>query len=175
MNKVRCEQLLADEHATNGFPATSRACRTRSARVARSSPAYRFFCSPRAGAPHFLPAEGMAFVSLVHIADVAALMASILGNHRAAGRTYNVSGTEVASIAAAVHFMAKAVGVDVNIAPVPLEVARRQRPPLVHWASRSWAARSTPFTGTRRATWRPRFGLEDGYRALVRVVPQRRS
>lgn len=166
VNKVRCEQLLAHEHATNGFPATSlRVSHTLGPRspVVTRDPV--FFARLEQGRPIFLPAEGMAFVSLVHIADVAALMASILGNDRAAGRTYNVSGTEVASIAAAVHFMAKAVGVDANIVPVPLEVARRQRPHLVHWGESIMGG--TIYSVDRALAeldWAPRFGLEDGYR-----------
>ena len=57
-----------------------------------------FFARLEAGRPILIPGEGFSFVHLVHVADVAALMASIAGNDRAAGQVYNVAGREVTSI-----------------------------------------------------------------------------
>jgi nucleoside-diphosphate-sugar epimerase len=123
-----------------------------------------FFARLEQGRPIFLPGEGQAFLSLVHIADVASLMVSVLGNERAAGQIYNVAGTEVTSIAGAVHFMARAVGVEANIVPVPLDLARRQRPPLVHWGE---AIMGGGIYAVDKALaelrWRPAFGIASGY------------
>ena len=102
----------------------------------------------------------------MHVADVAALMASIAGNERAAGQVYNVAGAEITSIRGAVQMMARAVGVE----PDDRQRAARHRP---HAAARrsctgarassaAWCSRST-----RRSTdldWQPQYGLEDGYR-----------
>ena len=166
VNKVRCEQFLADEHRRSGLATTclrvSHTLGPRSPLVTRDP---IFFARLEQGRPIFLPAEGMPFLSLVHIADVASLMISILGNERAAGQVYNVSGTEVTSIAGAVHFMASAVGVEPNVVAVPLDLARRQRPPLVHWAE---AVMGGGIYSVDKALteldWRPAFGLESGYR-----------
>lgn len=166
VNKVRCEQLLIDEHARNGFPATalrvSHTLGPRSPLVTRDP---IFFARLEQGRPIFLPGEGLPFLSLVHIADAAALMVSIIGNERAPGQIYNVSGTEITSIAGAVHFMARAVGVEANIVPVPLDVARRYRPPLVHWGEAlTGGAVFAVDKALADLDWRPRFGIEEGYR-----------
>ena len=166
VNKVRCEQRLAALHREDGFPTTSlRVSHTLGPRSPLVSRDPIFFARLEQGRPIFLPAEGFAFLSLVHIADVASLMTSIIGNPRAAGQVYNVSGTEVTSIAGAVHFMARAVGVQPNIVPVPLAVARRQHPPLVHWGE---AIMGGGIYSVDKALadldWAPQFGLESGYR-----------
>lgn len=166
VNKVRCEQLLLAEHQQHGFPTTSlRVSHTLGPRSPLVTRDPIFFARLEQGRPIFLPGEGLPFLSLVHIADVASLMVSIIGNQRAAGQLYNVTGTEVTSIAGAVHFMAQAVGVKPNIVFVPLEVARRYHPPLVHWGE---AIMGGGIYSNDKALaeleWRPQFGIEAGYR-----------
>jgi nucleoside-diphosphate-sugar epimerase len=166
VNKIRCEQLLTALHQQHGFPATSlRVSHTMGPRSPLVTRDPIFFARLEQGRPIFLPAEGFAFLSLVHIADVASLMVSIIGNERAAGQVYNVAGTEVASVAGAVHFMARAVGVEPNIVAVPLPIARRQHPPLVHWGE---AIMGGGIYSVDKALahldWTPQFGLESGYR-----------
>ena len=166
VHKVRCEQLLAAEHAANGFPSTvlrvSHTLGPRSPLVTRDP---IFFRRLEHGLPIFLPNDGFAFVSLVHVADVAGAMVAVLGSAQAAGRTYNVAGTEITSIAGAVHLMARAVGVEPHIVPVPLDLARRQRPPLVHWGEAIMGGTIYSVDALQAELgWRPRFGLEDGYR-----------
>lgn len=166
VHKVRCEELLAEEHRSNGFPSTvlrvSHTLGPRSPLVTRDP---IFFHRLEHGLPIFLPNDGFAFVSLVHVADVAGAMVSILGAAGAAGRTYNVAGTEVTSIAGVVHFMAKAVGVEANIVAVPLGLARRLRPPVVHWGEAIMGGTIYAVDAlTSELGWQPRFGLEDGYR-----------
>jgi nucleoside-diphosphate-sugar epimerase len=165
VHKVRCEQRLAEEHRRHGFPATSlRVSHTlgpRSPLVTRD-PIY--FARLEQGRPIFVPGEGFSLLSLVHIADAAGLMVSVLGNDRARGRTYNVSGAEATSVRGAIHFMAQAVGVDPHVVEVPMAVARRQQPPLVHWGE----ALVGPAVFSIAAAlddldWRPRFGLASGY------------
>ena len=58
------------------------------------------------------------------MADVASLMASIMGNDAAIGQIYNVSGTELTSILGCVRLMASAAGVEPNIVHVPIDLAR---------------------------------------------------
>ena len=166
VNKVRCELRLAALHRQHGFPGTSlRVSHTMGPRSPVVTRDPIFFARLEQGRPIFLPADGFAFVSLVHIADVASLMVSIIGNDRTLGQTYNVSGTEVTSIAGAVHFMALAVGVKPNIVPVPLPIARQFQPPLVHWGE---AIMGGGLYSVDKALaeldWTPHFGLESGYR-----------
>ena len=92
-------------------------------------------------------------------------MASIAGNDRAAGQIYNVAGREVTSIVGAVQMMARAVGVRPDIVNVPVDIARAQRTPLVHWGE---GLVGGMFFSIDKALadldWTPRFGVEDGYR-----------
>jgi nucleoside-diphosphate-sugar epimerase len=166
VNKVRCERLLAAEHERNGFPATtlrvSHTLGPRSPLVTRD-PA--FFARLEAGRPILIPGDGFPFVSLVHVADVASLMASLLGNPRVAGEIYNVTGPEWTSIAGVVHLMARVVGVAPKIVNVPMDVARRLPRPLVHWGEALVGGATFSMDKAQRdIDWVPRFGLESGYR-----------
>src|SRR3546814_1643414 len=88
------------------------------------------------GRPVLIPAEGFPFVHLVHVQDVASMMASLCGNTTVIGEAYNVAGAELTSVEGSIRLMAKAVGVEPDIVHVPMELARRARPPLLHWGDR---------------------------------------
>jgi nucleoside-diphosphate-sugar epimerase len=124
-----------------------------------------FFLRLEQGLPILVPGEGFPLVHLVHVADVASLMASLLGNPKVAGQAYNVAGRELTSIAGAVELMARAVGVRPDIVHVPMDVARRARPPLVHWGE-ALVGSAILDIGKALADldWEPAYGLEDGYR-----------
>ena len=165
VNKVRCEQRLREQFQQHGLATTclrvSHTLGPRSPLVTRDP---IFFARLEQGRPIFLPGEGLSFLSLVHIADVASLMVSLIGHPRAAGQVYNVTGTEVTSIAGAVHFMALAVGVAANVVFVPLDSARRQQPPLVHWGEAIMGGGIYSVDkALRDLDWQPRFGIQSGY------------
>ena len=46
-----------------------------------------FFARLEAGRPILIPGEGFSSIHLIHVADVASLMASIAGNDRRPGRS----------------------------------------------------------------------------------------
>ena len=166
VGKVRCEQYLLDEHAASGLPATVlRVAHTLGPMSPLASRDPVFFARLEAGRPILIPGDGFPFVHLIHVADVAALMASIAGNERAAGQVYNVAGSEVTSIRGAVQMMAKAVGVEPHVVNVPLDIARTSSPPLVHWGEA--LVGGVVFSIDKALAdldWRPQYGLEDGYR-----------
>lgn len=61
--------------------------------------------------------------------------------------------------------MAKAVGVEPDIVHVPMDIARRARPPLLHWGEALvGSAMFSIDAALRDLDWAPSFGLEDGYR-----------
>ena len=123
-----------------------------------------FFERLRLGRPILVPAEGFPFVHLVHIEDVARCLASVVGNERAAGEAYNVSGDEVTSVLGCIRMMAKAAGVEPDIVHVPLAVARRARPPLVHWGEA--LVGGAIFANDKAKAdldWAPQLGLEAAY------------
>ena len=64
-----------------------------------------------------------------------------------------------------VHLIARAMGKTAEIVHVPMEVARRQRPPLLHWGeSLAGSAILSIDKALRHIDWTPQFGIEDGYR-----------
>jgi nucleoside-diphosphate-sugar epimerase len=96
---------------------------------------------------------------------VARLMTSLIGNERVKGEAYNVSGAEVTTIVGVVHLVARAMGMTAKVVEVPMDVARRQRPPLLHWGEGlAGAAILSIDKALRDIDWTPEFGIEDGYR-----------
>jgi nucleoside-diphosphate-sugar epimerase len=166
VGKVRCEQRLLAEHAANGFPATSlRVSHTLGPRSPLVTRDPIFFARLEQGRPIFVPGDGFSSLSLVHVADVASAMASLLGNERAAGEIYNVAGKETTSIIGAVQLMARAVGVTPHVVHVPMHLARGWRPPLVHWGEAIMGGAVMDVDKIiDHLAWRPAFGIEDGYR-----------
>ncbi|MDQ1394949.1 MAG: hypothetical protein QOG64_208 [Acidimicrobiaceae bacterium] len=166
VGKVQCEQYLLAQHEQDGFPATSlRVTHTigPNSPLATREPA--FFRRLELGRPILVPGEGFPFVHLVHVADVASLMASVAGNQTTAGQIYNVAGSEVTSVLGCIRLMARAVGVEPDIVTVPLPIARRSQPPLVHWGE-ALIGGAIYATDKARAeiAWTPQFGLEAAYR-----------
>lgn len=165
VGKVRCEDLLLEAFQADGFPATClRVGHTMGPRSPAPTRDPVFFARLEAGRPVLLPGDGFAVTQLVHINDVARAMLALIGNERVRGEAYNISGTEVASILGVVHLVGRAMGVSPRIVHVPQEVARRQRPPLVHWGeSVAGSAIMAVDKALAHLDWRPRFGIEDGY------------
>lgn len=165
VNKVRCEQLLFAEHARSGFPATSlRVSHTIGPLSPLPTREPNFFVRLEQGRPILIPGEGFPFVNVVHVQDVATLMASLVGNPAVAGEVYNVSGAEYTSILGSIRLMADAVGVEPDIVHVPLDLARSLRPPLVHWGEALVGGAVFAIDkALRDLDWTPSFGLVSGY------------
>jgi nucleoside-diphosphate-sugar epimerase len=166
VGKVECEDHLRDLHSSRGFPATSlRVTHTIGPHTPLASREPVFFRRLELGRPILIPGEGFPFVHLVHVQDVARLMVSLIGNDRAIGQAYNVAGAEITSVLGCIRLMARAVGVEPDIVHVPLDVARRARPPLVHWGEGIvGGAMFSIEKALAELDWEPSFGLEDAYR-----------
>jgi nucleoside-diphosphate-sugar epimerase len=166
VGKVRCEDHLAQLHETEAFPATSlRVTHTIGPRTPLASREPVFFARLEQGRPILVPGEGFPFVHLVHVQDVARLMVAVAGNDRAVGQQYNVGGAEITSVLGCVRLMARAVGVEAEVVHVPLDVARRARPPLVHWGEGlTGGAMFSIERALADLDWAPSFGLEAAYR-----------
>lgn len=166
VGKVQCEDLLLNLWQRHGFPATClRVGHTLGPRSPQPTREPAFFARLEAGRPILIPGEGFAALQLVHINDVARLMASLIGNERVKGQAYNVSGAEVTSVVGVVHLIARAMGVQPHVVEVPMDLARKQRPPLVHWGEAlTGTALLSIDQALRDIDWAPRFGLEEGFR-----------
>lgn len=166
VGKVQCEDHLRRSFESDGFPATSlRVTHTIGPHTPLASREPIFFRRLELGRPILIPAEGFPFVHLVHVQDVARLMVSLVGNERAIGEVYNVAGAELTSVLGCIRLMARAVGVEPQIVHVPLDVAARARPPLVHWGEGIvGGAMFSIDKALAELDWEPSFGLEDAYR-----------
>jgi len=167
VGKVRCEDHLRRRFEATGFPATSvRVTHTLGPRTPLVTREPIIFKRLEEGRPIFVPGDGFPFVHLVHVQDVAAMLASIAGADAAVGEVYNCAGLEVSSVEGCIRLMAKVVGVEPEIVHVPLELARRQRPPLLHWGEALvGGAVFSIDKALADLDWRPAYGLEAGYRS----------
>ncbi len=166
VGKVRCENLLRAEFEKNGFPATTlRVGHTLGPRSPAATRDPIFFARIEAGRPVLIPGEGFACTQMIHINDVARAMVSLIGVDAVKGEAYNVVGTEVASIVGVVQLIGAAMDMAPRIVSVPMDTARKQRPALLHWGE---ALVGSAILSHDKLTalngWRPRFGIEDGYR-----------
>jgi nucleoside-diphosphate-sugar epimerase len=166
VGKVQCEQYLLGQWEGTGLATTSlRVVHTLGPRSPLASRDPVFFARLEQGRPIFVPGEGFAAIHLVHVADVARLMASVVANPLAAGQIYNVAGAEVTSIIGAVQLMARAVGVEPNIVHVPMDIARGRTPPLVHWGEALTGGMMFSIDkALHDLDWTPELGVETGYR-----------
>jgi nucleoside-diphosphate-sugar epimerase len=166
VGKVQCEDRLLDLWRSDGLPVTVlRVGHTLGPRSAAATRDPGFFARIEQDRPILIPGEGYAALSLVHTKDVARLMAALIGNPAVKGQAYNVSGAEVTTIVGVVHLIARAMGKTAQVVHVPMDMARRLNPPLLHWGE---AVAGTAILAIDKALrdidWTPQFGIEAGYR-----------
>jgi nucleoside-diphosphate-sugar epimerase len=166
VGKVQVEDHLRGLFERDGFPATSlRVTHTIGPRTPLGTREPVIFERLLAGRPIFVPAEGFPFVHLVHIDDVARGIASVAGCETAIGEAYNISGDEVTSVLGCMRLMAQVAGVEPEIVNVPLGLAWRQRPPLLHWGEAlTGGAIFANDKAKADLDWAPQLGLEAAYR-----------
>jgi len=166
VGKVQCEDHLFGLWMSDRLPVTIlRVGHTLGPRSAVAGRDPAFFARIEAGRPVLIPGEGFGALSLVHTKDVARLMVSLLGNEKVKGEAYNVTSLEASTIVGVVHLIARAIGMSANVVEVPMEIARRQNPPLLHWPEGlNGSAILSPAKALAEIDWRPEFGIEDGYR-----------
>lgn len=165
--KVACEDHLRALFDATGFADTSlRVTHTLGPRTPLVTREPIIFKRLEDRRPIFVPGDGFPFVHLVHVQDVAALMASLCGWAPAAGQIYNVAGAELTSIEGCIRMMAKVVGVEPEIVHVPMDIARRAVPPLLHWGEGiTGGAIFSTDKALRELDWQPEYGLERGYQS----------
>lgn len=166
VGKVRCERYLFALHQSEGFPATSlRVSHTIGPRSPLASREPSFFARLEEGRPILVPGEGFPFVHLIDVADVARAMVAVASSEAAAGNAYNVAGPEITSVAGCLQLMGRAAGVSPQIVNVPMDVARRANPPLVHWGEAIMGGTILSIDkAARDLGWIPQIGLESAYR-----------
>lgn len=110
-----------------------------------------------------IPGQGMALTQLGHVADLAQAMAMVLGNEKAIGQIYNISGERVVSFDGLARACARAVGKNpedlkiVHYDPKQFDFGKRKAFPMrvQHF-----------FTAIEKAKadlgWKPEFDLISG-------------
>jgi UDP-glucose 4-epimerase len=163
VGKVQCENLLL---SLDDIAATSmRVTHTIGPHTPLATREPVFFARLEQRRPILVPAEGFPFVHLIHVNDAARAIAAVAGNPNAAGQLYNVAGSEITSVLGCIRLMAKVVGVEPEIVHVPLDIARRANPPLVHWGEGIVGGAMVSIAkALADLDWTPEFGLEAGYR-----------
>jgi nucleoside-diphosphate-sugar epimerase len=161
VGKVQCEDHLGAED----MPFTSlRVTHTIGPKSPLATREPSVFRKLELGRPILVPAEGFPFVHLVHVQDVADCMASVVETDTSIGRIYNVAGAELTSITGCITLMARAMGVQADIVHVPMDIARRARPPLLHWGEALvGGAMFSIDAALADLPWSPSFGLEAAY------------
>ncbi len=169
-DKVRCEALLERERRENGLPYTvlriSHSLGPMSPLVTRDPGTFRRL---EEGLPLLLAGKTEAIVHFIHVRDAARALASVLGNERAAGQTYNIAGSDYCSIASYMRLMAEAVGVEARLVAMPNGLPGEMRSPVGHWLEARHGSMTFSIEKARRELgWEPRFnlrsGLADSYR-----------
>jgi nucleoside-diphosphate-sugar epimerase len=110
-----------------------------------------------------IPGNGMALTQLGHVADLAAAMAAILGNSKAIGQIYNISGDRAVTFDGLARACAIAAGKD----PAALKIVHYDPKQFDFGKRKAFPMRVQHFfTDIRRATldlnWQPQFGLVSG-------------
>jgi nucleoside-diphosphate-sugar epimerase len=166
VGKVQCEERLFELWDSDRLPVTIlRVGHTLGPRSPAATRDPGLFARIEAGRPVLIPGEGFSALSLVHTRDVARLMASLISNEAVKGQAYNVSGAEVSTIVGVVHLVARAMGMSAQVVEVPMAIAQRQNPPLLHWGEgTNGTAILAIDKALRDIDWTPQFGIEDGYR-----------
>ena len=166
VGKVQCEDHLFGLWEAERLPITIlRVGHTLGPRSPAATRDPALFARIEEGRPILIPGEGYAALSVVHTSDVARLMASLIGNEKVLGQAYNVAGSEITSIVGVVHLVAQAMGMKANIVQVPMDLARQQHPPLLHWGEGvAGTAVLSIDKALRDIDWTPQFGIESGYR-----------
>ncbi|HEY9888982.1 MAG TPA: NAD-dependent epimerase/dehydratase family protein [Candidatus Obscuribacterales bacterium] len=112
-----------------------------------------------------IPGDGMALTQLGHVADLAQAMAAVLGNDRAIGQIYNISGPKAVTFDGLARACAMAAGKD----PATLELVHYDPKAFDFGKQKAFPMRVQHFfTAIDKAqadlNWRPQFDLVGGLR-----------
>jgi nucleoside-diphosphate-sugar epimerase len=132
-DKIACEDLLVGLVRREGFPATIvRPSHTYDGGMTLTTGGWTDIARMRRGAPVIVHGDGTSLWTVTHASDFAGWFTGLLGNPRALGDVFHITGDEFLPWDAIYRAMAHAAGVD--------------RPVLVHAASEA-IARAIPDVG----------------------------
>jgi nucleoside-diphosphate-sugar epimerase len=137
-NKAQCEEIFLDSHRQNGFPVT----------IIRPAYTYHegagilhtfgwstgYLARMRQGKPIITHGDGHSFWVACHAEDVARAFVNAVGNVRTLGRAYHVTGDEWLTWRQYHAAVAEALGCELQLTPIPIEVLYHLVPEQSFWA-----------------------------------------
>lgn len=120
-NKIAGEDVLLARHRERGLPVTIvRPTHVYGPMNTRNNETF-FFDRLTRGRPVLVPGHGGWLRQFGHVADLADAMAAMLGDRRAFGRAYNVTGEEIVTQVGFVELIAEVVKQPLTLVPAPAD------------------------------------------------------
>ena len=127
-NKIQSERLLAKLSDDSGIPySVIRPAYVYGAETYSMERELAYFYRLEQNRPLLLPSRGIPLTHLVHVEDIAQLLAQCLGNPRSYGQAYNGAGPDYASLRGWFVALAQAVEVEPQIISVPDDLTPSMR------------------------------------------------
>ena len=121
-DKIACEEHLVRAYRDEGFPVTIvRPSHTYDARLIPLHGGYTNLARMRQGKPIVVHGDGTSLWVLTHHRDFAKGFVGLLGNNRAIGEAVHITSDEVITWNEIARQLARALGVDAQLVPVPSE------------------------------------------------------
>ncbi len=128
-NKIACEEMLMVAYHDEGFPVTIvRPSHTYDATLLPFHGGYSALDRLRRGKPLLVHGDGTSLWTLTHHRDFARAFLGLLGEPRALGEAYHITGDEWLTWNAIAHQLAAAAGVEANIVHVPSDLVAKFDP-----------------------------------------------
>jgi len=168
LNKLKCEDELRKAFEADGFPMT----------ILRASWVYgpenyryfreaSYFVRLEEGRRIIVPGKGHLIHQCGHVDDLARAFVAVLGNPRALGESYNITGEEFFTINGFVSTVARVVGVEAKITYIDYKILDQLQKPVSIFQSLLGHERSSFLSiekAKRQLGWKPQYDLESGLR-----------
>lgn len=167
LNKLKCEEELKKAFKEEGFPMTIfRLSWVYGPENFRYSREASYLVRLEEGRKIIDVERGLSIHQAVHVDDLALAFLAALGNKRALGETYNISGDEFFTVNGFIETAAKVVGVKPKIVYLDYQTHEKLEKPISFFHS-AMNARSF-FMSIEKAKshldWKPKYDLESGLR-----------
>lgn len=125
-NKIACEEMLMSAYRDEGFPVTIvRPSHTYDRTLLPFHGGYSALDRLRRGKPLLVHGDGTSLWTLTHHRDFARAFLGLLGESRAVGEAYHITGNEWLTWNDIARQLAAAAGVDANMVHVPSDTVAR--------------------------------------------------
>lgn len=175
-DKILCEDLLFETFGRRGIATTAiRPPYIYGPHDKIRQRLFSVFARLNLGRKIIAPGEGKAMTHSVHVDDVASALAAVAGRSETWGQAYNVAGPEAITFNGYARMIASIIGVDAELAPVPVRDYKLMLEELTPVSSAdifdlSWQQSSVFSTEKleHEIGWVPRFDIRHGVEMTYR-------